>query len=235
VKIAIKQLKRRVSKLEAQAAASAQAEMRVDIRKLFEFLTSSEIEEFVRLLESGDHPDHPASREIMLRSSTRREQYPLLWEGLHRHRSGHPRIPKLWSVEAEIQALRDDVVLMWERRGLALDLDALTTDDLTILDHLQPKWGAGLAYWDFVWRIAKPTEIDAVLAKVLLVARAIDPYNADFNWKTTAWENVGRPLNWHDLRLDPATFPWDKWRKQEGGRKAEDTPWRPSRREPHNN
>ena len=234
MKISIRQLKRRVSKLEAQAAVLARAEMDIDIQKLFDFLTSSEIAELIRIWKSEDHPDHPAIREIMLRSSTRRERYPLLWEGVHRRRSGHAAIPKLWSVEAEIEALRNDVAMMWEGRGLVLDLDALTTADLTILDHLLPKGIWGLAYWNYVQRIATPTEIEAVLAKVIFVARAIDRDNADFNWKTTAWEDVGRPLNWDDLKLDPATFPWDEWRKREDWRKADDSPWRRSRREPHN-
>ena len=109
-----------------------------------------------------------------------------------------------------IEALRDDVALMWEHRGLALDLDALTPDDLTVLDALQPKWSMGLAYWSFVKRIATPPEIEAVLAKVLFVSRSI---KRDESGETIAWENLGRPLNWHDLHLDPATFPWEEWRK----------------------
>jgi hypothetical protein len=226
VKIAIKQLKRRVSKLEAQAAVSAQAEMRIEIDKLYDFLTTSEMQEFARRYKAGDEP---AMRMIMLRSTTRRERYPLLWEGLHRHH-GDPTIPEPWSVEAEIEALRNDVAMMWEWRGLALDLDALTTDDLTILDHLQPKWTSGLAYWFFVKRIATPTEIEAVLAKVLLVARAID---RDKSGQIIAWEDVGRPLSWGDLKLDPATFPWEEWRKWEDWRKADDSPWRRSRPESH--
>jgi hypothetical protein len=222
VKIAIKQLERRVSKLEAQAAVSAQAEMRIEISKLYDFLTTSEMQEFARLYRAGDAP---AMRMIILRSTTRRERYPLLWLGLHRHRSGHPAIPEPWSVEAEIEALRNDVARMWEWRGLALDLDALTTDDLTILDHLLPKWTYGLAYWFFVKQIATPTEIEAVLAKVVLVARAID---RDDSGQIIAWEDVGRPLNWGDLKLDPATFPWEEWRKWEDQRKADKSSWRRS-------
>jgi len=109
---------------------------------------------------------------------------------------------------------------MWEWRGLALNLDALTTHDLTILDHLQPKWSLGLAYWNCVKTIATPTEIEAVLAKVLLVARAIE---RDKSGKIISWENIGRPLNWTDLKLDPDTFPWQEWRRLQDARKNRDS------------
>ena len=108
---------------------------------------------------------------------------------------------------------------------MALDLDALTPNDLTVLDALQPKWSVGLAYWFFVKRIATPSEIEAVLAKVSFVARAID---RDKSGQIIAWEDVGRPLNWDDLKLDPATFPWEEWRKWEAWRKADDSPLRRS-------
>jgi hypothetical protein len=68
-----------------------------------------------------------------------------------------------------------------------------------------------------VKRIATPSEIEAVLAKVLFVARAID---RDKSRQIIAWEDVGRPLNWDDLKLDPATFPWEEWRNWEERRKA---------------
>ena len=135
MKIGIKQLKRRVSNLEAQAAVSAQAEAGKAIEKLYAFLTESEIQEFARIF--AEDADHPKVDEIVLRSTTRREQYPLLWEGVHRRRGHDLTTPEPWSVEAEIEAIRNDIALMWEHEGLALNLDALTTYDLTILDHLQ--------------------------------------------------------------------------------------------------
>jgi hypothetical protein len=197
----------------------------IEAEQLCIFFTSSELEELSHAAGSGDNL---ARKEIRLRAITRRDRYPLLWEGLHRHRIDHPAIPKPWSVEAEIEALRKDVAIMWEGTGLALDLAALTPDDLTVLDHLQPKWTGGLAYWQFVACIATPTEIEAVLAKVLLVSRAIDRNKFDIDWETTLWEDVGRPLNWQDLDLDPATFPWDVWRRCEERRKVGGAPtsWR---------
>ena len=153
MKIRIKQLERRVSILEAQAHVSAEAEAAARIRELCDFWTSSEINEYVHFLEQD--ADHHKLNEMVLRSTTRREQYPDLWFGIHQRRGGDLAIPEPWSAEAEIEAIRNDVALMWEWRGLALNLDALTTHDLTILDHLQPKWSLGLAYWNCVKTIAK--------------------------------------------------------------------------------
>src|SRR5260370_18001273 len=91
-KIAMRQIKRRLSRLEAQAAVSAKAKISIDIEKLFDFLTFPEMEEFKRIWgELG--VDHPTARDIMLRSTTRRERYPLLWKGFDRTPSGHPKIP----------------------------------------------------------------------------------------------------------------------------------------------
>jgi hypothetical protein len=218
VKIRIKQLERRVSILEAQAHVSAEAEAAARIRELCDFWTSSEINEYVHFLEQD--ADHHKLNEMVLRSTTRREQYPNLWFGIHQRRGGDLAIPEPWSAEAEIEAIRNDVALMWEWRGLALNLDALTTHDLTILDYLQPKWSLGLAYWNRVKTIATPTEIEAVLAKVLLVARAIE---RDKSGKIISWENIGRPLNWTDLKLDPDTFPWQEWRRLQDARKNRDS------------
>src|SRR5947208_2928073 len=84
---------------KAQAAVSAEAKTSIEFEKLGDFLTSSEIEELARIWgELG--VDHPTAHEIVLRSTTRSERYPVLWEGLHRRRIGHPKIPQPWSVDA---------------------------------------------------------------------------------------------------------------------------------------
>jgi hypothetical protein len=212
----VKQLERRLINLETHARASVTEMEDDEIERVFQFLTFPEMGELARIWgELG--VGHPTAREITLRSTTRRERYPLLWEGVHRNRSGHPAIPDPWSIEAEIEALRNDVAINWEPRGLALDLDTLTPDDLTILDHLQPKWTMGLAYWHFVKRIATPSEIEAVLAKVFLVARSNgrDEYGLPMTSNEMTWEDVLRPLTWADLKLDPATFPWAEHREWE--------------------
>src|SRR5262249_30073828 len=77
-----------------------------------------------------------ARHEIVLRSATRRGRYPLLWLPLGEWRRD-PIITEPWSADREIEALRKEVVMNWERRGLALRLDALTPWELGIMDRLQ--------------------------------------------------------------------------------------------------
>ena len=217
MKIAMKQLERRLVKLEAWAAASAKAKSNNELVRCFDrfyhFLTDLEQNEFMRLLEElGENltleqlQAHPS--EIILRSTTRRERYPLLWRSLNKDRS-LAVVAEPWDAEAEIKALRSGVAISWELRGLALVLDTLTIDDLTIIDHLR-----SASYWRPIVYIATPAEIELVLAKVQLDARAATN-ERDKSGFPIAWEEVHRPLTWADLKLNPATFPWDLRRELE--------------------
>jgi hypothetical protein len=150
---------------------------------------------------------HPS--EIILRSTTRRERYPLLWRSLHKNRS-HAVVAEPWSAESEIKALRSGVAISWEGRGVALVLDTLSIDDLTIIDHLR----VASLNWCPLAYIATPAEIELVLAKVQLDARAATNERDKFGFPV-AWEEIHRPLSWADLNLNPATFPWDVRRQLE--------------------
>src|SRR5947208_2514554 len=102
-RIVVKELERRLRKLEAHAAVSAEAEMDAAIDRLIWGLTKSEVDELARIWsELGDVTveelrAHSAAREIILRSTTRREK-----------------------------TFRTEVAIKWERKGLCLDLEALT-------------------------------------------------------------------------------------------------------------
>jgi hypothetical protein len=165
----MKQLERRLIKLEAWAAASANAESKSKVKSFFDrfyhFLTDPEKKKFVRLLgELGKNltleqlQAHPS--EIILRSTTRRERYPLLWRSLNKDRS-HAVVAEPWSAEAEIKALRSQVAINWEGRGLVLVLDTLSIDDLTIIDHLR----VASLYWRPIVYIATPAEIELCLQR----------------------------------------------------------------------
>ena len=156
-----------------------------------------------------------AAHEIIARSSTRRESYPRLWLAWDL-RGSSPTVPHPWSAEAEIEALRKTVAMAWKRKGLALDLEALTPDDLTIVNELRANAHGELGSWGRVLYIATPSEIEPILARVTLVARATSRYEFGI---PAAWEDVGRPLTWPDLELSPATFPWPvrhEWEQRTG-------------------
>jgi hypothetical protein len=215
----MKQLQRRLSKLEALVAASAKAEMKSKIEsflqdfdeRIGDFLTKAETDLFYDLLEEVKSLEqlqaHPAFTEITLRSTTRRNRYRRLWRSSDKNRS-HVVVAEPWSAEAEIEALRSEIAMRWERMGLALVLDELTLDDLTIFDRLVP------ARWFSIVRFAKPDELETVLARVQLDGRAAsnERNEAGFPLK---WEELHRPLTLADLNLDPETYPWWYRRQRE--------------------
>jgi hypothetical protein len=159
---------------------------------------------------------HPAFIEIMLRSTTRSERYRILW--CFGENRSHPVVAEPWSAEAEIEALRSEVAISWERRGLALVLDALTPDDLTIISRLL------FPDWFHIVRFATLAEIEQVLAKVQLDARAATTERNESGFPVE-WEELRRPLTWADVNLDPATFPWWYRRQWEQARPGEASSW----------
>jgi hypothetical protein len=147
--------------------------------------------------------DHPAAKEIVQRSITRRERYPNIWLPLCGAWRRDPIIREPWSEAAEIEALRNEVARDWERRGLALILDELTPAELGIVKRLQDSGYHTLGTWGRVQYLVKsPDEIE--IAKVWLYARVDE---RDQHGYPATWQDVGRPLTWADLELDPASFP----------------------------
>jgi hypothetical protein len=198
----MKQLERRIIKLEAPTEAKIKAHSRAEIETLVQFLTSAEAAKLGKIWgELGR--DHPAAKEIVQRSATRREHYPRIWLPLCGAWRRDPIIAEPWSEAAEIEALRNEVARQWERRGLALVLDALTPAELGIVKRLQDSGYHTLGTWGRVQYLVKsPDEIE--IAKVWLYARVDE---RDKHGYPATWQDVGRPLTWADLELDPATFP----------------------------
>ena len=192
----MKQLERRLIKLEAHTEIKTKVRSRAEIESLVQFLAGSEAARLAEILhELGGN--HPAASEIVQRSATRREHYPRIWLPLCGAWRPDPIIAEPWSAEAEIEGLRNEVARDWERRGLALVLDALTPAELGIVKRLQDSGYHTLGTWGRVQYLVKsPDEID--IAKVWLYARVDE---RDQHGYPATWQDVGRPLTWADLEL----------------------------------
>jgi hypothetical protein len=209
----VKQLERRLIKLEAPT--SNRSEVNDFLDQVFEFLTSSELREFAPVehevgetLTIQQLQAHPVASEIMLRSATRRERYPDLWQIQMSWRHDIV-VPRPWSAEREIEVFRTDIALNWEKRGLALGLGGLTPEELPVLEHLRPQlqmdaWRSRNlpATWSYVQRIAALPEIERAAAKIWFDSRATNLLECH-QMEDIRWEPVERPLTLADLKLDP--------------------------------
>jgi hypothetical protein len=187
-------------KLEAEAAGLRTSGPDNEIAALVQYLTHPETSELARLLPERE--DHPSIGEIQLRSATRREQYPLAWLPFGLWRSD-PVVAEPWTPEREIEALRTEIAIKWERCGLSLILDSLTPIELGLVDRLRAPGARAMGTWGRVqYLVATPDDIP--IGKVWFYACA--GTKDDFGNPLT-WKDVGGPLTWADLKLDPAAFP----------------------------
>jgi hypothetical protein len=198
----VKQLERRVTKLECATVTSTNTEDDREIAVLVEFLSSPEVTELIHLL--SEPGNEAAAEEIKQRSAIRREQYPVAWWAWPVGRS-HPVIAEPWTPEREIEALRNEIAINWERCGLSLILDSLTPMELGLVDRLRAPGAVAMrGTWGRVQHlIATPDDIP--IGKVFFYARAASKEIDAFGNPLT-WEDVSRPLTWADLKLDPAAF-----------------------------
>jgi hypothetical protein len=155
-KIAIKQLRHRIGKLEAtirvQPDPDQMREAKREVEEYQEFSWNDDlILEAIKLGQDKRNlamGDPKLQAEFSLKSAHfrrkfefRRDRCPLLWKSLmmdpDQRRWFHP-VPEPWSVDAEIQALANSVARKWEDNiGLSLVLDKLTPDDLTVMAYLE--------------------------------------------------------------------------------------------------
>jgi hypothetical protein len=227
----VRQLERRLIKLEARAAVSSTNELESESKNIIKFLSSSELSQLICICGTL-RPDltleqlrsDPAASQIILRSITRRELYPLLWldsDLCHKDSIADP-----WSSSAEIETLRAEVAMNWLRKGLRLGLGELTPDDLTIVDRLRANPSDAIGTWVQVLYLATPNEIEPLLAHVQLDARSASWRQFNDFAESAAWDNVCRPLTWADLDLNPATFPWPVRREWEARTGRNSSWWR---------
>jgi hypothetical protein len=205
----VRQLERRVAKLEKANPSTDDPGDEID--RMCEFLSQHEMKELAGTIETlialkkQAVPQEQVALEwesykallkkFADRSATRRERYPILYRAIGKY--GNQLIPEPWSEEREIEAFRDQVARNWEQRGLALVLDTLTPTELGIIDRLRGRYSRDLASFDRVSDlVTSPDEI--AIEKVWFYARV--------ERGTGRWVDMGRPLTWADLKLDPANF-----------------------------
>ena len=212
----MKQLERRLIKLEAPIANVSELDDLLD--EEFEFMTRSELGEFVSALrESAENltiqqlQALPVVSDMIRRSATRREQYPCLWQ-IQMSWGYDIEIPKPWSAQRDIEVFRTEIATNWEKRGLALVMDALAIKELLIIEHLRPYTRHAWEHrncpssWSRVRGVAALPEIERAVAKVWLDSRATNLPECR-KMEEIRWERIDRPLTLADLKLDPATFP----------------------------
>jgi len=208
----MKQLERRVAKIEAQTMGlRAQREL-AELRKVTDFVTGAEIN---ALAEIGEENDEYLDRwdELKARAAIRRQQYPRLWSLPHwEWRTGwSPPLAELWSVECDMEAFRSEIGKHWEWVGFSFLLDKLGARDLEIMDYLR-NHGVPVytvlrfcGSWQRVRQIATLPEIEQTISKVWFDSRVS---NADrrVGYDQFEYETVNRQLILADLKLDPADF-----------------------------
>jgi len=208
----MKQLERRVAKIEAQTMGlRAQREL-AELRKVTDFVTGAEIN---ALAEIGEENDEYLDRwdELKARAAIRRQQYPRLWSLPHWEwrTCWSPPLAELWSVECDMEAFRSEIGKHWEWVGFSFLLDKLGARDLEIMDYLR-NHGVPVytvlrfcGSWQRVRQIATLPEIEQTISKVWFDSRVS---NADRRvvYDQFEYETVNRQLILADLKLDPADF-----------------------------
>ena len=213
----MKQLERRLLKLEAPATRAAEIDREFDM--FYNFVTDHELEELISIeRELGgvytlqQFEAHPLAGEIVMRSATRRQRYPFLWQ-IQMWWRDNIAVPRPWSAELEIEVFRSEIALNWEKRGFALGLDGLSPDELRLSEHFRPlphldAWITRKlpATWSCIRHFATLPRIQQAVAKIWFDSRATNLHECA-QMEELRWEPVERPLTLADLKLDPATFP----------------------------
>ena len=208
----MKQLERRVAKIEAQTAGLRAQTEPAEFKRVIEFISNGELH---ALVEIGHEGDEYLERwdEFKARAAIRRQQYPRLWSIAYMDwgTDWSPPVAEPWSVESDIDAFRNEISKHWEWIGFCFLLDKLGLRDLEIMDYLRD-FGKPIynvlrfrGSWRRVRNIATLPEIEETISKVWFDSRVI---NADQKVGFDKFEfgRVNRQLTLADLKLDPADF-----------------------------
>jgi len=176
----MKQLERRIAKLEAQTAGLRTRTELAELERVLEFISSAEIGTLVEIGEENDGFSDKLD-QFKARAAIRRQDYPRLWSMPRIWSSGwSPAVEEPWLVEREMDAFRSEIGKHWEWIGFCFLLDKLDHRELEIMDSLRdfgPPHYNCLRFrgsWRRVRNIATVPEIEQTVSKVWFDSRVIN-------------------------------------------------------------